>query len=487
MPGVNVRTETRTGPSADSAVGAGRYLVVGLTERGPIDKAVRARSLAEWELTYGDAVAFSQVHTDVRTYFEEGGAEVWTGRKVGPAASVGTLALLDRSLDPGVATVRIDAVNPGAWSARVSVAVEAGTATGTVRLAVFFDGDRVRSYDNLVTREQFVDATSSDPYVRAALVANSTAAPNNLPRVVGATALSAGNDDRAAVTSSNVTTALELFPHDLGTGMVGVPGYPASAVRTAVLAHAKANERVAVLALASTATYADAIAAAPGMQSGDGEYLLLAFPWVRIPAQTAGTQIVSPEGYVAACRARAFRTPQGPTRAAFGEIATARFVIEPTVQLTRAQGDALDEAGVSAIRTIAATTRLYGYRSLSTNARDYALLIGRDTLNVVAHLTRERLERYVGRTIDRKGQLYAEVAGTASGILAELAAAGGLFPLVVDGREVDPGYSVDVGPAVNTTEVQARNAVAVVESLRVSPVGGLVDVTIVKAGLTAAV
>lgn len=486
MPGVNVRTETRTGPATGSAVGAGRYMPAGMTERGPIDRAVRARSLAEWESVYGGAVAFSTLHADVRTHFEEGGSEVWTARKVGAAATVGTVSLLDGSTDPGLATVRIDAANPGAWSSRVSVVVEAGTAAGTRRLRVLLDGERVRNYDNLGTREAFVAALSRDPYVRASLVANATAAPLNLPRLATVT-LSAGSDDRETVTAGNVTDALALFTPELGAGMVAVPGFPAASVLAAVLAHCKANERVGVLALPQNDTPTDALVAGPAMQSDDGEYLLLAYPWVRIPSATVGTQDVSPEGYVAAMRARAHLEPGGPTRAAFGEIATARFVLEPTVALTRAQGDALDEAGVSAIRTIAGTTRLYGYRSLSTNVADYALLIGRDTLNVVASEARDRLERYVGRTIDRKGQLYAEVAGTASGILAELADSGGLFPLVVDDREVDPGYSVDVGPAVNTTEVQLRNAVAVVMALRVSPVGGLVDVTIVKAGLTAAV
>lgn len=490
MPGVNVRTQTRTGPASGAGAASGRFMVAGLTDRGPTTRAVRSRSLAEFESVYGTATGYSLVHANARTFFEEGGSELWTARKVGAAATVGNLTLLDSSATAttaAVATVRIDAENPGAWSSRISVAVENGTAAGSRRLVTFLDGVRQRAYDNLTSPEAFAAATTTDPLVRAVVIANATAEPNDLPKVIAATALSAGTDDRATVTAANVTDALALFTPELGAGMVAVPGYPAADVRAAVLAHCKSHERVAALALISTATYADALAAGPALQSADGEYLLLAYPWVRIPSATVGTQDVSPEGYVAAARARAHSAPGGPTRAAFGEIAEARFLLAPTVELSRAQGDALDEAGVSAVRSIAGTTRLYGYRSLSTNVDDYALLNGRDTLNVVAAEARDRLERYVGRTIDGRGQLYAEVAGTASGILAELAQGGGLFPLVVDGREVDPGYSVDVGPSVNTSEVQRRNAVAVVMALRVSPVGSLVDVTIIKAGLTAAV
>lgn len=489
MPGVTVRTATRSGPATGEAAGAGRYLVVGMTDRGPVDRAVRARSLAEWESIYGPATSYSLLHADVRLYFEEGGSEVWTARKVGDGATVGTATLLDDTTAPGLATLTVDAENPGAWSTRVSVGVEAGTIPGTRRLVTYLDGERRRTYDNLATREQAVAAAATDPLVRVRIAANATAFPQNLPRItVAPVALSAGTDDRATVVAANITDALSLLDQGLGPGMVAVPGYPAADVRLAVKAHVKATNRVAVFALGRTATYADALAAGPANQSNDGEGLLLHYPWLRVPAIGAGTQDVSGEGYVAAMRARAHRTAGGPTRAAFGELAVARYVLEPVVSLDRAQGDALDDVGVSVTRRIANTTRLYGYRSLSTDVANYSLLIGRDTLNVLAADALVQLEQYVGRTIDPHGHLYAEVAGTLKGIVAGFAKAGGLYALrAPNGEELDPGYGVDVGPAVNTTEVRQANRIAAVLAVRVSPVGSLIDLTIVKAGLTAAI
>ena len=165
----------------------------------------------------------------------------------------------------------------------------------------------------------------------------------------------------------------------------------------------------------------------------------------------------------------------------------ARFVVGVERELTRAQGDTLDEGHVSAIRTIAGTTRLYGWRSLSSDVDNYALLVGRDVLNTTAYEAEARLEPYVFRTIDGKGRLLASVASTLVGILDPMRAAGGLYERTVDGQQVDPGYSVDVGPTVNTDAVLAANKVAAVVALRVSPVGTLIDLTIVKAGLTATV
>lgn len=90
-------------------------------------------------------------------------------------------------------------------------------------------------------------------------------------------------------------------------------------------------------------------------------------------------------------------------------------------------------------------------------------------------------------TIDGKGQLLASVAGELVGLLDPMRAAGGLYERFVDGQRVDPGYSVDVGDTVNTAAVLASNTIAAVVALRVSPVDTLIDLTIVKAGLTATV
>ena len=65
----------------------------------------------------------------------------------------------------------------------------------------------------------------------------------------------------------------------------------------------------------------------------------------------------------------------------------------------------LDAGNVSAIRTILGTTRLYGWRSLSTDAQNYKLLIGRDVLNYLAVEGARLLEPYVFATIDGRAVL----------------------------------------------------------------------------------
>lgn len=490
MPGVTVHTATRSGPVNTPVPASGRYFVAGLTERGRTDAPERVRSLAEYEVQLGGRVTYGSVYDDLRTFFEEGGTEAYVARVVGPAATVGTRTLNDRAGAP-LATLRIDALSAGAWSSGVTVQVAAGTDPSSYKLVIVGPtsqgGTVVETYDNLLTPSDGASALGASRFVRGTDLGSVTAGPvNNQPAILAASALTAGSDDRASVTAATVVTALARFGPELGAGVVAMPGYPSSSAAAGLKAHAKAMRRIYFTSVAVGASTADATTAANALVASDGEYGALLYPWVRIPVAGTTTKLISPEGYAAAMRARA-HLAAGPWRAPAGELSVAKFVLGPEVELTRAQGDALDDTRVSAIRTIAGTTRLYGYRSLSSDVNNYALLIGRDVLNTVAYEAEARLEQYVFQTIDGTGGLLSKVAGTLVGLLDPMRAAGGLYERVIDGEQIDPGYSVDVGPTVNTVAVLGANTVAAVIALRVSPVGSLIDLTIVKAGLTATV
>lgn len=485
MPGINIRTATRSGPVNPSVPASGRYFVVGQFDRGPVGKATLVRSLAELEATYGGRVSYGFAYDDLRTYFEEGGTEAYVSRVVGDAATKGTLELVDRTAVTPKQTVRVDAISAGAWSAGVKVSVAAGSNADTVKVVVDgpIDGD-TETYDNLASPAAIVSALEASRYVRGTDLGSTSPVPTSLPAITAPTALSAGNDQRASITAADMVDGLDAFGSEFGAGAVAIPGYPSSSVGADLMAHAVDFRRIALTAVAQGASDADYLTAADALIGGNGEHGGIFGPWVRVPMGGGATKLISPEGYVAAMRARAHRE-EGPWRAPAGEIAVARFVTGVERELTRAQGDALDEGQVNAIRRIAGTTRLYGWRSLSTDADNYALLTGRDVLNSFAYAAEARLESYVFKTVDGRGQFLASVASALVGLLEPMRAAGGLYERTVDGEQQDPGYSVDVGPTVNTAAVLNANTVAAVVAMRVSPVGSLIDLTITKAGLTA--
>lgn len=483
MPGVIVATQTYSGPiTGPDAPPSARFFVAGLTERGPSDTAGVLRSLGDYLAVYGERVPYGHLYDALDVFFAEGGAEAVVGRVVGDAATTGLLVLSDSATTP-VDTLRIEAASAGAWSSRVSVEVTAGTTPGTFRIIVALDGSPSEAF-TLASPAEAVAALQRSKYVRALELGSATAAPDNNPAPVTETSLSAGTDDRATVTAATVTDGLALFPGELGPGAVATPGYPAGDVGAALIAHAATTDRIALLSDVADATDDDALITAADLSTTpDSDRAGLFYPWLFIPGDAGMQRAVPPEGYVAGVRARTHTDP-GPWRPPAGQAAIARYVLGPVTVIDRTTGDRLNEGHVSAIRTIAGTTRLYGWRSLSLDVETFGLLTARDMLNWLSYEAELRLEEFVFATIDGKGRVLADVEGALVDLVDPVATAGGLYPALDSaGRRLDPGYTVDASTVINTASVLARNEIHAVLQVRISPVGQLIYLTIVKTSL----
>ena len=477
-PGVVIETLTRAGASGGSGADSGRYFVAGLFERGRTDAPVLVKSVKELVDHFGDRTAYSAAWDSLSTYFAEGGSQAYVLRVAGPAATKGTLTLKDAQ---NADSLKVDALGAGSWSTSVTVEVLAGTTPNTAKILVR-SGSTVEVYDNMGTASEAASRLTSSNLVRG------TAMGGGLPAVStsGAVALSAGSDDRASVTAATMTDALDKIPGTLGTGAVALPGYPADSVGAALIAHAKATRRVAILGLAVGTSPNAAKLAAQQLTGADGSYAMLAYPWVRIQLAPGVTQLISPEGYVAAARARA-HTADGPWGAAAGPNSTARSLVGLEVETGNSDGSDLNAAGVSVIRTVGRSIMLYGYRSLAVDAANYRLLSAQDTMNYLAQRCEDALAAYVFAPIN-SGTL-GQVEGSLRGICEDIRARRGLYELYTDStpRElVDPGYSVDVA-GVNTRESLAQHQLNAVVAVRLTENAELVHLSLIRVALTAAI
>lgn len=485
MPGVLTTTATRSGPSVVGIAPASTFFVAGLTERGPTTESPLLRAMGDFLRVYGDRVTYGAVYDSIRTFFEEGGLQAHVARTVGPAASTGFFVLMDANAVPA-ATLRIEALGAGAWSTGVTVQVRAGVQTNTFDLIIAY-GEDAETFLNLASPSAAVAALRASSYVRGIDQGSASVAPANNPAVRVATPLSAGGDDRAAVVANTYADALDRLGPGFGAGAVAIPGQAAAAVAARVLAHCKANNRIGLLAASAASTPDSAIAQKATVQAAvtNEEYLGIFYPWIVIPDGAGGTRTISPEGYVAGVRART-QVGAGPWRAPAGQIATARYVIGVERDLTRAEGDRLDDNEVSAVRVIANEVRLYGWRSLSGNEADYGFLVGRDMLNYLVTEGEKRLEQFVMRPIDARGHLFGEIAAEIIGLVEPIRVVGGLYEqLASDGSPLDAGYSVNTGSSVNTATTLLAGEARVELAVRIAPTGSLIRLLVTKAGLTA--
>lgn len=480
MPGVIVQTGSRPGPSDVGISPGATYMVVGITERGDATQVSEVRSIADYVDKFGDRVSYGALYDDLNVFFGEGGTRALVTRVVGGAATLGTLSLSDRAGSP-IATLRVDALNAGAWSTRVSIAVADGAIANTFTITVLYDTVPVEVYPTLANPAAAVSAMGSSSYVKVTNLSSVSAAPTNNPAVLAATALSAGSDDRGSVVAATYTGALARFGPEWGWGIMAIPGQLSSGVGQAMLTHCRTFGRLMLVAPAAAQTPAQAKTATVEFLTAAGsEFGGLVYPWIKVDDGAGGTRTISPEGYTAACRARAHRQA-GPWLAPAGTKARARTLVGVERVLTRDEINDLNANHVIPIAIIAGAVELYGWRSLSTDTRNYRELTGRDVMNEVAGLGSGRLEDYVFGTVDPHGHLFQALEAEMRAILEPMLNAGGLYEKVDDsGNVISPAYRIDTGPSVNTDAVLADDEVIVDVALRTSPTSELIVLRITK-------
>lgn len=482
--GVDVTTALRSGPS-NAGARSGRFHVAGITERGPVDKPVTVKSLAQYETNFGVRTSYSNALYDTaRTFFEEGGSELVVSRVVGAASSKGALTLTDTAATP-LPTLKIEALDPGAYSTTIQAEVIVGT--GTFTLNVYKDGVRVGRYANMTSPQAVVTAASANQYVRITDLGSATVAPNNNPGAKAITALSLGADDRASVTAARVVAALDAAADAAPGCAVAAPGYGAATIGSLLLDHAHTYRKVALLAGDFDDTSAEIQATAATLSAHQwAAYGGLFYPHLTVRDGT-GTRTVSPEGYVAAVRARAAQEV-GYWQVPAGDRARTRWVLSTNLPVSEDLNETLADGLVNGIATTGSRVRLYNWSSLSTDRDNQGLLSVRDTLNNLSVAVKDALEPYVFATMDGKGFLFSQAESAAVGVLEPVARRGGFYASIdEDGQQIDPGYRVLVDASNNPSSSVAQNQLNVSASVRLSPTAAYIAVEIVKVPLTAGV
>ena len=494
MPGVVISTAVRTGPSSATVRESSQLFVVGLAERGPADEAVLVQSLADFEYKFGSFISSSYLHPTVETFFEEGGTQCYVARVIGSSATTGTKVLLGTGGESASTVLTLDANGAGSWSSDVDVSVE-HIGASSFRLKLHYLDELVYNTGTVTSVAQAAGRINTSSIASRYVVATAAASVTTRPAIVTLSALSAGNSDHASVVETDHSDALELFNDALGTGCVALPdveittGTSTYAASEALVAHANANSRIAILHAGVADTTTAATTKASAIQGGDNaEHAALYFPWIDVPTSISGVnRRIPPDGYVAAKRALA-HNQSGPQVAAAGLISSARFVTGTALDVNKTDGDALDEASVNAIRIIQNSVRIYGARSLSADVDNFRYITTQDIVNTVVIDAQRTLEDLVFSVIDGRDTIFAAVTSRLISILAPLRDIGALFQAFdANGKKIDSGFTVRCDAALNPVSQLAGGTVRAKVGLRTSSVGDKIEVEITKSSLTASV
>ncbi len=513
-PGVTVSISTAP-PSPNSNVSTGTWFVVGQTQAGPTGVAVPITSMTDYANYLGTRVSYGYLYDSLNEFFNDGGSLAYVSRIVGPSAAQATRVLQDNGGSPQN-TLKFWAYGEGTWGNSLTVQVTAGTASNSYVLTITNTvTGLVTASPNLFSPTDAVTwANALNPWQVQVYITNlnsTNSAPSNNPAVTGPINLAGGTDDTADVSETqwanalsttgttspvNVTsgpggtTTFQNFPTTLGPGQVSAPGHTTSTGYQNLANHAYNNTRVALLDVADSSVTATLTAQAAYIQAGgtapatDPSYAAMFAPWLIIPgifstnpgaSSPVPNRTIPPSALAAALMARNDLTNDANVPAA-GTNGRSLYVIGTTQTYSAANLGTLNAAGVNIIRSPYQNSgiQLYGYRSLATDPNWTYLNWVRFRMQVVNALN-AIAENFVFAEIDGRGQVFARLNGAIAGQCQQWWLNGSLY-----GANSQNAYQVNTGPQVNTPTTIAAAQINVQVLLRFSPLGEMVNVSIIK-------
>ena len=468
-PGTDVLIVDGVPPGA-AALNTGTAFMVGVTERGPVDKALKVPSVTKYRELYGERIGGSLLYDSVSAYFSEGGGDLYVARVSGDGAAVATLAF--------GATSALDAASPGAWGNGVEVKAEAPTTLGETLAAPFaatptvlvvsYGGEVVERSPVVGTVEEATAWSERSAFVRVT-------GTGDLP-APGTFAL-AGGADGAAADADDVTAALALFDAGFGPGQVLAPGYTSTTVHEAILASCEARRRCALLDLPDSGDPAALGAAVTALYGAPGSRFAAAFgPWAVYPAEVSPATVTVPYSAIEAGIISRVDRAGNPNAPAAGADGISRLAVGLSQTFTDEDREALNYAGVDLAKEVYGEIRTYGYRTIAGPSETNWLWFGNSrTIMAIAYECDAVGEEYVLKQIDGRGQIFSRLNKDLAGVCAKYYDLGALY-----GATPEEAFAVDTGPGVNTIETISAGELHATVKVKVSPAAEWVVIEIVK-------
>jgi len=358
-PGVYIQ-EVSSGVRTITGVGTSTALFIGWAPKGPVDKALRLTSFADYERAYGGLDTRSLLGYAVRQFYDNGGSDAYVIRIVGAGAVVATCS---------IGTLAIQASSPGAWANNLKVVLTRRTDDITR-----FQIDVTDPANNNAVLESFANMsmTPSDPrFVQTAvngnsayidkLVAGSTTTPANAAATLGVLPGTAGADGTVLDPSIAAFQSALVALFNLGApadridlfNIICVPGLTHAATIATLQQTARGRRAFLLVDCADDATVANVVASLAGKTGSDANYSAFYFPWVLAPdpKKEGALRAFPPCGFVAGVLARTDAS-RGVWKAPAGTDASLNGADGLTVTMSDAENGQLNPSAVNCLRTL---------------------------------------------------------------------------------------------------------------------------------------
>lgn len=422
---------------------------------GPTGQGTQAQRTATNATLYDSADAF----------FREGGGTLYISRVLGSSPVRASLVAGPSS------AVTFTAQYYGAGGNGISVQITNNTTTVTINL-LDSAGNVLATSGALSTLPQIVSWAATTGIVTA------TTTGATLPSTLSATALSGGTDDRGTANLASYTTAINAFGTNLGPGQIFAPGVTntsLSGIWSALLTHAQAFNRVAILdetdgaSVATVNTDLSTAAIPSGLQGYGGVWAGSRL----IPGLVGGTtRTVPPSPIIAGLCARVDQTgnpnlpPAGVNFPLQYATTASTQVSDPIDTYSSNDVNTLNGFGVNTFKRVSGLVQNRGFVTLippTTDGIYWQFNHARERMALVA-MFGEVGERYYGSQADGQGSTITKLSGDLQNGLLQHYGAGALY-----GQNASDAFSINTGPSVNTPQLLQAGQLTAQVAVRLSP------------------
>jgi phage tail sheath protein FI len=368
-PGVYIE-EVPSGVRTIAGVATSIALFVGWARRGPVDKATRIFSFADYERTYGGLDRDTFLGYSVRHFFDNGGTDAYVIRIVRKEteATPDKFAVFATAELEGLT---FTALSPGKWANAYGVRLTPRTdpdADGRFKLEIT-QGDPddaatpvVESFESLTIDAdgpRYVEAVVNGASQIVTVAAAASAAPDQGTVKLGA-GKSGDDGDVLAPDNAEFETAVTDLFEDGGIAagldlfnLVCVPGETNPAVIQTLQSRCAAQRAFLIVDCKDDADFAGMTDDVVDYVGPEASYSALYFPWVNAPDPLwqGAVRAFPPCGFVAGIMART-DSRRGVWKAPAGTDAGLAGVVGFTQTLNDSRNGALNIKGVNCLRAM---------------------------------------------------------------------------------------------------------------------------------------
>lgn len=408
--------------------------LVGYSVWGAAATPVTITSWSEFVRKFGSFHPNSYLADAVYVFFNYfGGRQAIISRVVGASATKASKNLLDRAGTP-LATLKVEAKFASS-QVDIKAAVAAGTNANTVKLtftSVYLNITEI--FDNVdLTAAGLATVNDKSKLVNLSNLNSATAAPNNLPAITAATALTGGSDDFAGVAAANYASGLNAFADgNLGTGQVAVPGQSNTTVYAALKAHAETFQRLAIYDSALGDDVSEILAI--DSTAYRSNYAAMYYPWVQMSDLSGANQkrFYPPSIFAVGACAKVDRevgTHKAPANISVPNALDVERNTDGSAMFNENARAALNAKQINVIAPIAGEgLKIYGARLFYPSGETRVRFVHeRRLLNLIYYTAKLGLSYAVFAVVEGTGRLFRDLRSSSGNFLRNLWRDGALF------------------------------------------------------------